>query len=109
MLLFLIGVIDSEDIPLNLSREMLQNSSILRYGQIKHWINFSVNSKYKFFYYTFRKLNQLLTSKIVKFLYDKSIKDLDEYMKFYQDYGVFIKEGVVTNEDPNERVCILLF
>jgi TNF receptor-associated protein 1 len=44
----------------------------------------------------------------VRFLHDKSIKDLDEYMKFYQDYGVFIKEGVVTNEDPNERVCILL-
>ncbi|XP_025421463.1 heat shock protein 75 kDa, mitochondrial [Sipha flava] len=76
---FVKGVIDSEDIPLNLSREMLQNSSLLR------------------------KLNQLLTSKIVRFLHDKSIKDLDEYMKFYQDYGVFIKEGVVTNEDPNER------
>jgi len=50
-----------------------------------------------------------LTNKIVKFLHDKSVKDLDEYMKFYQDYGVFIKEGVVTNDDPKERVCILLF
>lgn len=76
---FVKGVIDSEDIPLNLSREMLQNSSLLR------------------------KLNQLLTNKIVKFLHDKSVKDLDEYMKFYQDYGVFIKEGVVTNDDPKER------
>lgn len=54
-------------------------------------------------------MNQLLTSKIVKFLHDKSIKDLDEYMKFYQDYSVFIKEGVVTNDDPKERVCTLLF
>lgn len=54
-------------------------------------------------------MNQLLTSKIIKFLHDKSIKNLDEYMKFYQDYGVFIKEGVVTNEDPIERVCIFLF
>lgn len=54
-------------------------------------------------------MNQLLTSKIIKFLHDKSTKNLDEYMKFYQDYGVFIKEGVVTNEDPTERVCILLF
>lgn len=53
-----------------------------------------------------RKLNQLLTSKIIKFLHDKSKKDLDEYMKFYQDYGVFIKEGVVTSEDPKERVCV---
>lgn len=30
-------------------------------------------------------------------------------MKFYQDYGVFIKEGIVINEDPKERVCTLLF
>jgi len=85
---FVKGVIDSEDIPLNLSREMLQNSSLLR------------------------KLNQLLTNKIVKFLYDKSVKDLDEYMKFYQDYGVFIKEGVVTNDDPKERedlACLLRY
>lgn len=76
---FIKGVIDSEDIPLNLSREMLQNSSLLR------------------------KLNQLLTSRIIKFLHEKSVKELDEYMKFYQDYGVFIKEGVVTNDDPKER------
>nr|QII15881.1 heat shock protein 75 [Aphis glycines] len=76
---FVKGVIDSEDIPLNLSREMLQNSSLLR------------------------KLNQLLTNKIIKFLHDKSVKDLDEYMNFYQDYGVFIKEGVVTSDDPKER------
>lgn len=61
------------------------------------------------FLYTSRKLNQLLTSRIIKFLHEKSIKELDEYMKFYQDYGVFIKEGVVTNDDPKERVSFLLF
>lgn len=61
------------------------------------------------FLYTSRKLNQLLTSRIIKFLHEKSIKELDEYMKFYQDYGVFIKEGVVTNDDPKERVSLLLF
>ncbi|VVC29339.1 Heat shock protein Hsp90, N-terminal,Ribosomal protein S5 domain 2-type fold,Heat shock protein Hsp90 [Cinara cedri] len=85
---FVKGVIDSEDIPLNLSREMLQNSSLLR------------------------KLNQLLTSRVVKFLHEKSLKDLDEYMKFYQEYGMFIKEGVVTNEDPTEReeiACLLRY
>jgi len=49
-----------------------------------------------------------LTSRIIKFLHDKSVKDIDEYMTFYQDYGVFIKEGVVTNDDSKERVSILL-
>lgn len=53
-------------------------------------------------------MNQLLTSKIIKFLHDKSVKDFDSYMKFYQDYGVFIKEGIVINDDPKERVSILL-
>ncbi|XP_050544840.1 heat shock protein 75 kDa, mitochondrial [Daktulosphaira vitifoliae] len=76
---FVKGVIDSEDIPLNLSREMLQNSVLLK------------------------KLNRLLTSRIIKFLHDKSIKNVDEYLKFYNDYGVFIKEGIVMNDDPKER------
>ncbi|XP_050439738.1 heat shock protein 75 kDa, mitochondrial [Adelges cooleyi] len=76
---FVKGVIDSEDIPLNLSREMLQNSALLQ------------------------KLNRLLSSRIIKFLHEKSVNDLEEYMKFYNDYSIFIKEGIVVNEDPSEQ------
>lgn len=76
---------DSEDIPLNLSRELLQNSALIA------------------------KLRYILTSRVLKFLQDKLIKDPQEYEKFHQDYGLFIKEGIVTTHDVIERVCCTLF
>ncbi|KAK6637540.1 hypothetical protein RUM44_007962 [Polyplax serrata] len=76
---FVKGVVDSEDIPLNLSRELLQNSALIA------------------------KLRYILTSRVLKFLQDKLIKDPQEYEKFHQDYGLFIKEGIVTTHDVIER------
>ncbi|KAL3279356.1 hypothetical protein HHI36_016862 [Cryptolaemus montrouzieri] len=76
---FVKGVVDSEDIPLNLSRELLQNSALIM------------------------KLRNVLTSRILKFLQDQQIKKPEEYEKFYSDYGAFIKEGIITNHDRNEK------
>lgn len=76
---FVKGVVDSEDIPLNLSRELLQNSNLIR------------------------KLRDVLTARVTKFLLDHLKKDQVEYEKFYQDYGIFIKEGIITNYNQMEK------
>lgn len=76
---FVKGVVDSEDIPLNLSRELLQNSSLIR------------------------KLRNVLTNRVLRFLHDRSTKEVEEYDKFYSDYGLFLKEGIVTGEEYQEK------
>ncbi|XP_046394482.1 heat shock protein 75 kDa, mitochondrial [Ischnura elegans] len=76
---FVKGVVDSEDIPLNLSRELLQNSALIR------------------------KLKTVLTNRILRFLHDKSQKEVDSYEKFLKDYGLFLKEGIVTSQEQMEK------
>lgn len=83
---FMKGVVDSEDIPLNLSRELLQDSALIR------------------------KLNDVLTTRIIKFFMDQSKKDPQTYLQFYEDYGLFFREGIVTTHDQDlrERIAKLL-
>lgn len=69
MELILPGVVDSEDIPLNLSRELLQDSALIR------------------------RLRTVIQNRMIRFLFDKSRKDPESYAKFFADYGIFIKEG----------------
>lgn len=76
---FIKGVVDSEDIPLNLSRELLQNSALIA------------------------KLRNVLTNRVLRFLHDRSTKEPEEYLKFYTDYALFLKEGIITSHDPNEK------
>ncbi|XP_011297734.1 heat shock protein 75 kDa, mitochondrial [Fopius arisanus] len=79
---FVKGVVDSEDIPLNLSRELLQNSALIS------------------------KLRTVLTARILKYLNERSTKQPEEYNEFYKDYGLFLKEGIVTSHDHNEKEAI---
>lgn len=76
---FIKGVVDSEDIPLNLSRELLQNSSLIR------------------------KLSSVISSRVIRFLQERAKKQPDEYEAFYRDYGLFLKEGIVTSSDTSEK------
>ncbi|XP_064820209.1 heat shock protein 75 kDa, mitochondrial-like, partial [Oncorhynchus masou masou] len=73
------GVVDSEDIPLNLSRELLQESTLIR------------------------KLRDVLQQRIIKFLMDQSKKEPEKYAKFFEDYGLFIREGIVTTQEQDVR------
>ncbi|MEE6518295.1 hypothetical protein FKM82_029214, partial [Ascaphus truei] len=76
---FLRGVVDSEDIPLNLSRELLQESALIR------------------------KLRDVLQKRLVKFFIDQSKKDPEKYSKFYEDYGMFMREGIVTTGEQEVK------
>ncbi|EDK97224.1 TNF receptor-associated protein 1, partial [Mus musculus] len=83
---FIRGVVDSEDIPLNLSRELLQESALIR------------------------KLRDVLQQRLIKFFIDQSKKDAEKYAKFFEDYGLFMREGIVTTaeQDIKEDIAKLL-
>uniref|UniRef100_A0A2K6KGR8 Histidine kinase/HSP90-like ATPase domain-containing protein n=1 Tax=Rhinopithecus bieti TaxID=61621 RepID=A0A2K6KGR8_RHIBE len=73
---FIRGVVNSEDIPLNLSRELLQESMLIR------------------------KLRDVLQQRLIKFFIDQSKKD------FFEDYGLFMREGIVTTTEQEVKVDI---
>jgi molecular chaperone HtpG len=81
---FLKGVVDSEDLPLNISRETMQDTSLMQ------------------------KLNKVLTGRFLKFLDEQSEKEAVAYEKFYAEYQRFIKEGVVTDFTHKEALGKLL-
>lgn len=76
---FVKGVVDSEDIPLNLSRELLQNSALIK------------------------KLRNVLTNRLLRYLQERSQKEPEEFAKFYTDYGLFLKEGIITSEEHRDK------
>lgn len=72
--------------PLNLSRELLQESALIR------------------------KLRELLQQRLIKFFIDQSKKDAKKYAKFFEDYGLFMREGIVTTaeQEVKEDIARLL-
>ncbi len=81
---FLKGVVDSEDLPLNISRETMQDSALLK------------------------KLNKVLTGRFLKFLDETAEKDAALYDTFYAEYSRFLKEGVATDFAHREALGKLL-
>jgi len=81
---FLKGVVDSEDLPLNISRETMQDTTLMQ------------------------KLNKVLTSRFLKFLDEQSEKEADAYEKFYHEYQRFLKEGIVTDFTHKDALGKLL-
>ncbi len=83
---FVRGVIDSEELPLNISRETMQDSALVA------------------------KLSRVITGRFLKFLKEQSDKDKEQYKKFWDKFGIFIKEGAATDfERKNDLVELLRF
>ena len=81
---FLKGVVDSEDLPLNISRETMQDTSLLQ------------------------KLNKVLTGRFLKFLSEQADLHSETYEKFYAEYQKFLKEGIVTDFTHREALAKLI-
>ena len=81
---FLRGVVDSADVPLNISRETMQDSSLLR------------------------KLGSTVTKRFIRFLGETMREDPEGYGDFYRKFGFFIKEGVASDLENRERLEKLL-
>jgi len=81
---FLRGVVDSEDLPLNISRETMQDTALMQ------------------------KLNKVLAGRFLKFLEEQAEKDAETYGKFYREYQRYLKEGVVTDFTHREALGKLL-
>ena len=81
---FVPGVIDSQDISLNISREMLQNNPVIS------------------------KIKSGITNKILNELKTLSNKERDIYLNFWNNFGAVIKEGLYEFNDHHDKILPLL-
>ncbi len=81
---FLKGVVDSADLPLNISRETMQDSQLVQ------------------------KLNRVLTKRFLKHLEETAQNKPDIYKSFWEQFSIFIKEGIVTDYSNREALAKLL-
>ena len=81
---FVQGVVDSEDIPLNVSRESVQKNALIE------------------------KIKNSLTLRVLKELQSLSEQNVEKYNKFWQQYGTLIKEGVSADFKNKNRLMDLL-
>ena len=81
---FIQGVVDSEDLPLNVSRESFQSTKAI--AQIK----------------------KILSSKVLDHLDNLKSNDKEKYETFWKEFGFFIKEGLASTSEYDEELLPLL-
>ena len=81
---FVEGVVESEDLPLNVSRETVQANKVME------------------------RLRGAVTHKVLEVLKDLAAKDADQYRAFWKEYSPYIKEGLATDFAARERLTPLL-
>jgi molecular chaperone HtpG len=81
---FVQGIVDSEDLPLNISRETVQSSGLM--------------SRFK----------KVLTNQVIKDLESLAKNNAEKYQIFWQEFGGYIKQGLATNAAEGEQLHSLL-
>ncbi len=81
---FVEGVVDSDDLPLNVSREMVQSNPIMR------------------------QLRKALSGRVLRELKSLAEKEPEKYATLWEQFGVFLKEGIATDMTSHEQLAELL-
>lgn len=81
---FIRGVVDSSDLPLNISREMIQDNALVS------------------------KIRKSIVSKILAVLKEMMDKRLDDYRLFYKEFGKVMKEGIYGDFENRDKLKDLL-
>lgn len=81
---FVQGVVDSEDLPLNVSRETVQATGLMA------------------------RLKKVITGQVMKELENLAKNDTEKYQTFWQEFGGYLKQGVATNPTEGESIYPLL-
>lgn len=79
---FLRGVVDSQDLPLNISRETLQHNNVVH------------------------KIKNAITKKVLNELKKKSEKEPEDFQNFWDTFGATIKEGLCEGVDANRELLL---
>lgn len=77
---FIRGVVDSEDLPLNISREMLQNNPVMT------------------------SIRNAVTKRVLSELEKKAKKDKDAYNEFWNAFGSVLKEGIYEDFERRDQI-----
>ncbi len=81
---FIYGLVDSADLPLNISRESLQDNTI------------------------FRKIQKVLAKRVLSHLASIAKDDEEKYLDFYRQFGSSLKEGIGTDFENRNTIAKLL-
>ena len=81
---FVHGVVDSEDLPLNISRETVQSNKVME------------------------RIKTALTHKLIDELKKLAVEDKAKYAGFWKEFGAYIKEGVALDHAGREKLYPLL-
>ena len=81
---FVKGVVDCEDLPLNISRENYQDSGLVV------------------------KLRNVLTRRVIKMIDDEAKRDSEKYASWYKEFNQFLKEGIAVDQDNKDALFKLL-
>jgi molecular chaperone HtpG len=77
---FLRGLIDSQDLPLNISRETLQHNLVLE------------------------KIKKSVVKKVLSELKKKALSSEEEYLKFWNNFGAVVKEGLCESHEFKDKI-----